>query len=76
MVEGVSLLSSAISHDSAVSIVSAGLNTSILGVALNMAKCSIGWWVGPSSPNPILSCVITYITLIFISEESLIAPRA
>ena len=36
------LFDNASSHDSAVSIVSAGLNTFTLGVALNDASCSIG----------------------------------
>ena len=29
------------------------------GIARQAAKCSIGWWVGPSSPNPIESWVST-----------------
>jgi hypothetical protein len=27
------------------------------GMARKEASCSIGWWVGPSSPTPIESCV-------------------
>ena len=33
--------------------VSAGRNTSRLGIARSAARCSTGWWVGPSSPRPI-----------------------
>jgi hypothetical protein len=29
-----------------------------------------GWWVGPSSPRPIESCVHTYVTGIFDSAAS------
>ena len=42
IVVGVFLLSKAISQASAVSIVSAGLNTCMLGVALKIARCSTG----------------------------------
>ena len=28
-----------------------------LGTALRLGSCSIGWWVGPSSPRPIESWV-------------------
>ena len=42
-----------------ISTASAGLNTYKLGIALNEDKCSTGWWVGPSSPRPTESCVIT-----------------
>ena len=30
------------------------------GIARSAAKCSIGWWVGPSSPRPTESCVQTH----------------
>ena len=49
----------AISQASAVSTISAGLIRFKFGVARKIAKCSTGWWVGPSSPNPIESCVKT-----------------
>ena len=29
------------------------------GIARRLARCSMGWWVGPSSPTPIESCVKT-----------------
>ena len=38
---------------------SAGRQTSMLGIRRNVAACSIGWCVGPSSPRPIESCVNT-----------------
>src|SRR5262249_54153655 len=31
-------------------------------MARNAARCSTGWWVGPSSPSPIESWVITQMT--------------
>ncbi len=49
----------ATSQHSIVSILSAGLNTFKLGIDLNPDSCSIGWCVGPSSPKPIESWVIT-----------------
>ena len=33
----------------------------MLGMARKDARCSTGWWVGPSSPRPIESWVITKI---------------
>ncbi len=42
----------------------------------NEASCSTGWWVGPSSPTPIESCVKMWMTGISISAERRIAPRA
>jgi hypothetical protein len=44
-------------------------------MARNAARCSIGWWVGPSSPSPIESWVITWITRRPISAASRIAGR-
>ena len=41
------------SQHSKVSAVSAGLKTFKFGIDLRPANCSIGWWVGPSSPSPI-----------------------
>ena len=38
-----------------VSVASAGRNTLKFGIARSIASCSIGSWVGPSSPTPILS---------------------
>jgi 7-cyano-7-deazaguanine synthase in queuosine biosynthesis len=74
--EGVEDCDSAISQASAVSTASAGRNTIMLGVARSMARCSTGWCVGPSSPSPIESCVITYCTGTPISAESRIEGRA
>ena len=51
-------ISAAFQH-SAVSTASAGRKTSRLGIALSAASCSTGWWVGPSSPRPMESWVIT-----------------
>ena len=42
-----------------VSIKSAGLKTFKFGIDLRLVNCSIGWWVGPSSPKPIESWVKT-----------------
>ena len=33
-------------------------------------RCSIGWWVGPSSPRPMESCVQTKVTGSSISAAS------
>ena len=50
---------SAIFQHSAVSTASAGRKTLRLGMARMLARCSIGWWVGPSSPTPMESWVMT-----------------
>ena len=71
---GVSLDSIATFHAYAVSVESAGLKTWKFGIVLSIDSCSIGWWVGPSSPTPMLSCVSTYISGVFITELNLIAP--
>ena len=42
------------------SLASAGRRTSSPGIARSEASCSIGWWVGPSSPSPMESWVITW----------------
>ena len=49
----------ACSQHSIVSILSAGLKIFKFGIDLKPLNCSTGWWVGPSSPRPIESCVIT-----------------
>jgi hypothetical protein len=36
---------------------------------------SIGWWVGPSPPSPIESCVNTYVSEVPISAERRSAGR-
>ncbi len=51
--------SSASCQHSAVSTASAGRNTCRFGMARSAARCSTGWCVGPSSPRPMESCVIT-----------------
>ena len=43
----------------AVSLASPGRTIERPGMARSAAMCSIGWWVGPSSPSPIESCVQT-----------------
>jgi len=52
-------LAIAAAHAAAVSIVSQGRQTCMLGIRRRLAACSIGWCVGPSSPRPIESCVRT-----------------
>jgi hypothetical protein len=49
-------------HACTVSLASAGRTTVRPGIARTAARCSTGWWVGPSSPRPIESCVHTYVT--------------
>ncbi len=49
--------SSATSHAAAVSFASAGLMIVRPGIARRLARCSIGWWVGPSGPRETESCV-------------------
>ena len=50
--------------------------TKVLGVPRQIARCSTGWWVGPSSPTPMLSWVITNTVGIFISAARRMAGRA
>jgi hypothetical protein len=59
----------------AVSAVSAGRQTSRPGMVRRLAACSTLWWVGPSSPRPMLSCVKTWITRFFISAAMRMALR-
>ena len=59
----------------AVSFASAGRTTCKFGIARNAQRCSTGWWVGPSSPNPIESWVQTYVAGMFMSADSRTAPR-
>ncbi|CAM5720024.1 hypothetical protein SMICM304S_02713 [Streptomyces microflavus] len=58
-----------------VSLASAGRTMFRPGMARSAARCSTGWWVGPSSPRPIESCVHTYVTGRCISAESRTALR-
>ena len=59
---------------SAVSLKPAGRTTSRFGVARSVTSCSIGWWVGPSSPTPIESCVNTNVDGIRMIAASRIDP--
>jgi hypothetical protein len=75
-VDGVLDDPSAVCQHSAVSIESAGRSTKWLGIARIAARCSTGWCVGPSSPRPMESWVMTKIDLIPIREASRMAGRA
>ena len=55
------------SQTTAVSVASPGRTTVKFGIARSAASCSIGWWVGPSSPSATESCVQTKIDGMFIS---------
>ena len=55
-------------HAWIVSLASAGRITCRPGIARSAARCSIGWWVGPSSPTPTESWVNTKQTLAFDSD--------
>ncbi len=57
-------------HASAVSTASAGRITVRPGIARSASSCSIGWWVGPSSPTKIESCVKTKVERARISAAS------
>jgi hypothetical protein len=54
----------------AVSLASAGRIVTRLGIARRPARCSIGWWVGPSSPSATESWVYTKIEGASISAAS------
>ena len=56
---GRSVCSSMVCQAATVSLASAGRTTSRPGIARRAARCSIGWWVGPSSPRPMESWVQT-----------------
>mmetsp|Transcript_39885 Transcript_39885/g.109850 ORF Transcript_39885/g.109850 Transcript_39885/m.109850 type:complete len:201 (+) Transcript_39885:806-1408(+) len=71
---GVRRRSSAIAYAPDTSLASAGRSVSVLGVARKLSSASTGWWVGPSSPSPIESCVATVITPNSESAETRIAP--
>ena len=51
----------AAAHDAAVSVASAGRHTSMCGMQRSAQSCSMGWWVGPSSPRKMESCVKTKV---------------
>ena len=57
-------------HDSATSFASPGRIVISAGIARSEARCSIGWWVGPSSPTPIESWVNMWTVGISISAPS------
>ena len=67
--------SRAIFQASVTSLASAGRITSRCGIARNAISCSIGWWVGPSSPSPIESWVKRWTTGSSISAERRIPAR-
>ena len=48
-------------HAATVSLASAGRMTCSPGIARSVARCSTGWWVGPSSPTPTESWLNTKI---------------
>ena len=59
----------------AVSMPSAGRKTGSPGTARRESSCSIGWWVGPSSPRKMESCVKTKISRRPMSADSRMAGR-
>ena len=67
--------SSASCQHSSVSTASQGRNTLRFGIARSAARCSTGWCVGPSSPRPMESCVMTWMTRSPISAASRIDGR-
>ncbi len=73
--DGRSVWASASAQAWAVSLASAGRITSSPGIARSEARCSIGWWVGPSSPTPTESWVQTKTLGIFWIAASRTAPR-
>jgi len=52
---GPSRRSIATSQLTIVSTASQGRHTALFGIRRSEETCSIGWWVGPSSPKPMLS---------------------
>ncbi len=72
---GPSLRSTECTQPTIVSTVSHGRQTSMLGIMRRVVVCSTGWWVGPSSPRPMESCVNTWITRCFISAAMRMALR-
>ena len=66
---------STVSQASTISPASAGRNTAMLGMARMAARCSMGWWVGPSSPRNTDSWVKTQMEGMSIRAESRTAGR-
>ena len=64
---GASVRAIATRQAAAASVASAGRMVTRSGIARSPARCSIGWWVGPSSPSATESCVKTKIEGTFIS---------
>ncbi len=62
-------------HASATSLASPGRIVIRAGIARSDAICSIGWWVGPSSPTPIESWVKMWMVGISISALRRIGAR-
>ena len=75
MPAGLAWFSSMTFQAAATSLASPGRTTSRPGMARSEASCSTGWWVGPSSPRPIESCVQTYSDGTPIRAPSRIAGR-
>merc|ERR1719261_1275695 len=57
--EGASALATAHAKEPDTSLPSQGLKTYMLGMARRDSSISTGWWVGPSSPRPMESWVMT-----------------
>ena len=60
---------------SVLSLASAGRSTTILGMMRRASTCSTGWWVGPSSPSPMLSWVNTNVAVLSARAVRRIAAR-
>jgi len=73
--DGRPVFRNAAAHAWAVSLASIGRITSSPGIARRLARCSIGWWVGPSSPTPIESWDHTKMVGIFCRAANRTAPR-
>jgi hypothetical protein len=72
---GPSRCSAAQAHAIAVSMPSAGRQTASPGIARSASSCSMGWWVGPSSPRKTESWVKTKRVGTFIKAASRIGGR-
>ncbi len=75
MAVGPSMRLTATSHAPAVSPGSPGRITHSPGMARRAARCSMGWWVGPSSPRNTESWLHTQMLGHFINADSRTAPR-
>ena len=75
MATGPSVRVSAACQAATVSRGSAGRQTCRFGIVRSAATCSTGWWVGPSSPTKMESCVNTNVTGCSISAARRMAGR-